>query len=398
MDEQQGNNQTNNQADEQRQDQGNAQGNAQNERPKQGKGGSFFHGMPNMPKMPKWDKAGKGSNADRSGATKAPKVPFKPWLIVLVLIIVIAVLISMNGYYKVDEQEQAVVTMFGKTMDVKTAGLYFKIPFVQQVHKVDTTTKGMQIGYSEANDPYERKSQVVEYEALMITSDFNFVDIDFYLEYRVSDPEKYLFRSTDPVAILRNLTQSAIRSTVSDYTVDEVITTGKNQIQAEVREKLVDALEEADIGLEVVNLSIQDAEPPTSEVMQAFKAVETAKQGADTAVNNAKQYQNEQIPAAEANADKITQQAEAKKEARIAEAEGQTARFNAMYEQYKLNPTVTRQRLFYETLEDVLPGLKVIIDDGGTQTLLPLDTFSENATGTVGSTSGSSADSKGGDQ
>lgn len=398
MDEQQGNNQTNNQADEQRQDQGNAQGNAQNERPKQGKGGSFFHGMPNMPKMPKWDKAGKGSNADRSGATKAPKVPFKPWLIVLVLIIVIAVLISMNGYYKVDEQEQAVVTMFGKTMDVKTAGLYFKIPFVQKVHKVDTTTKGMQIGYSEANDLYERKSQVVEYEALMITSDFNFVDIDFYLEYRVSDPEKYLFRSTDPVAILRNLTQSAIRSTVSDYTVDEVITTGKNQIQAEVREKLVDALEEADIGLEVVNLSIQDAEPPTSEVMQAFKAVETAKQGADTAVNNAKQYQNEQIPAAEANADKITQQAEAKKEARIAEAEGQTARFNAMYEQYKLNPAVTRQRLFYETLEDVLPGLKVIIDDGGTQTLLPLDTFSENATGTVGSTSGSSADSKGGDQ
>ena len=394
MDEQQGNNQTNNQADEQRQD----QGNAQNGRPKQGKGGSIFHGMPNMPKMPKWDKAGKGSNADRSGAKKAPKVPFKPWLIVLVLSIVIAVLISMNGYYKVDEQEQAVVTMFGKTMDVKTAGLYFKIPFVQQVHKVDTTTKGMQIGYSEANDPYERKSQVVEYEALMITSDFNFVDIDFYLEYRVSDPEKYLFRSTDPVAILRNLTQSAIRSTVSDYTVDEVITTGKNQIQAEVREKLVDALEEADIGLEVVNLSIQDAEPPTSEVMQAFKAVETAKQGADTAVNNAKQYQNEQIPAAEANADKITQQAEAKKEARIAEAEGQTARFNAMYEQYKLNPTVTRQRLFYETLEDVLPGLKVIIDDGGTQTLLPLDTFSENATGTVGSTSGSSADSKGGDQ
>ena len=148
---------------------------------------------------------------------------------------------------------------------------------------------------------------------------------------------------------------------------------GKNQIQAEVREKLVAALTSADIGIEVVNLSIQDAEPPTSEVMQAFKAVETAKQGADTAVNTAKQYQNEQIPAAEANADKITQQAEAQKEARIAEAEGQTARFSAMYEQYKLNPEVTRQRLFFEAMEDILPGLKVIIDDGQTQTVLPLE-------------------------
>ena len=310
---------------------------------------------------------------------KKPKA-VKPGMLLIAVIAVAVILIGKNGYYKVDEQEQAVVTMFGKVMDVKTAGLYFKIPFIQQVSKVDTTTKGMQIGYTQSSDPYDQHAEVVEHEALMITSDFNFVDIDFYLEYRVSDPMKYLYRSTDPVAILKNLTQSSIRSTVSDYTVDEVITTGKNQIQAQVRDKLVDALEEADIGLEVVNLSIQDAEPPTSNVMQAFKAVETAKQGADTAVNNAKQYQNEQIPAAEANADKITQQAQAKKEARIAEAEGQTARFNAMYEQYRLNPSVTRQRLFYETMEEVLPDLKVIVDDGTTQTMLPLDTFAQNVT------------------
>lgn len=295
--------------------------------------------------------------------------------IILALVVILIVLIGMNAYYKVDEQEQAVVTMFGKVIDVKTAGLYFKIPLIQTVTKVDTTTKGMQIGYTQSNDPYDQHADVVEYEALMITSDFNFVDIDFYLEYRVSDPEKFLFRSSEPIIILRNMTQSSIRSTVSDYTVDEVITTGKNQIQAEVREKLVSALIDADIGIEVVNLSIQDAEPPTNVVMQAFKAVETAKQGADTAVNNAKQYQNEQIPAAEANADKITQQAEAQKEARIAEAEGQTARFSAMYDQYKLNPEVTRQRLFYEAMEDILPGLKVIIDDGQTQTVLPLEEF-----------------------
>ena len=334
---------------------------------------------------------------------KGKKVQLK-WILIGAAIL-LAVIVGYNGYYNVNEQEQAVVTMFGKAVDVKTAGLYFKIPFVQQVHKVDTTTHGMQIGYTESADPYSQSIEVVEHEALMITSDFNFVDIDFYLEYRVSDPEKYLYNSERPVDILGNLAQEAIRSTVSDYTVDEVITTGKGQIQTQVRERLTAALQNADIGIEVVNLTVQDAEPPTSTVFQAFKAVETAKQGADTAVNNANQYKNEQIPAAEAQADKITQQAEAQKEARIAEAEGQVERFNSMYAEYALNPSVTRQRLFYEAMESVLPDKKVIIDDGNTQTVLPLDSFidagqteadSSSKAGNEGSSS--SENKKGGDQ
>ena len=334
---------------------------------------------------------------------KGKKVQLK-WIL-LGAAILLAVIVGYNGYYNVNEQEQAVVPMFGKAVDVKTAGLYFKIPFVQQVHKVDTTTHGMQIGYTESSDPYNQSVETVEYEALMITSDFNFVDIDFYLEYRVSDPEKYLYNSEKPIDILRNLAQEAIRSTVSDYTVDEVITTGKSQIQTQVRERLTAALQTADIGIEVINLTVQDAEPPTSTVFQAFKAVETAKQGADTAVNNANQYKNEQIPAAEAQADKITQQAEAQKEARIAEAEGQVERFNSMYAEYALNPSVTRQRLFYEAMESVLPDKKVIIDDGNTQTVLPLDSFidagqteadSSSKAGNEGSSS--SENKKGGDQ
>lgn len=322
----------------------------------------------------------------------------KPGVVLVIVLVIIAIIVASGSYYNVNEQEQAVVTMFGKAVDVKTAGLYFKIPFIQQVTKVDTTTHGMQIGYTTEDGMMEYYSsddyknyEVVEHEALMITSDFNFVDIDFYLEYRVSDPIKYLYTSGRPEAILKNLAQAGIRSTVINYTVDDVITTGKNQIQAQVREKLVDSLSDADIGMEVVNLSVQDAEPPTTAVMKAFKAVETAKQGADTAVNNANQYQNEQIPAAEAQADKILQQAQARKEARIAEAEGQTARFKAMYDQYILNPQVTKQRLFYETMEKVLPGQKVVIDDGTTQTVLPLDSFTGSGTSVTGSVSAGTA-------
>ena len=146
-------------------------------------------------------------------------------------------------------------------------------------------------------------------------------------------------------------------------------------IQSEVRETIMEELSELNIGLQIVNVSVQDAEPPTEAVIEAFKAVETAKQGADTAVNNAKRYQSEKIPAAEAQADRILQQAEAAKASRIAEAEGQAERFQRLYEEYAKYPLITRQRLFYETMEEVLPGLKVIVTDGGTQTMLPLESF-----------------------
>ncbi len=313
------------------------------------------------------------------------------------LLVILAAFVIISSLYSVNEQEQAVVTMFGKVTDVKTAGLYFKIPFIQKVHMVDTTTQGMQIGYTTYGYAESYPGEVVEAEAVMITSDFNFVDIDFYLEYRVSDPVKYLYASAEPQMILKNLTTACVRSTVINYTVDEAITTAKNQIQSQVREKLTEALAANDIGIEIVNITVQDAEPPTSEVMQAFKAVETAKQGADTAVNNAKQYQNEQIPAAEAEADRIIQDAEAAKQTRIAEAEGQVARFSAMYEQYAKNPQITRQRLYYEAIEDVLPGIKVIIDNGETQKVLPLSSFtgdSSESTVSEGSISSKTEDTK----
>ena len=207
-------------------------------------------------------------------------------------LVIVVLIIVFNCFYKVGEQEQAVVTTFGRVQGVKTAGLYFKLPFIQQVHKVDTTTRGMQIGYVE-NDRTPLNGYQVPEEATMITSDFNFVNIDFYLEYKVSDPQKFLYAASEPEAVLKNLAQSCIRSTVINYPVDEVITTGKGQIQAEVREMLTQELQRAGIGIELVNISVQDAEPPTETIMQAFKAVETAKQEADTAVNTALKYQNE---------------------------------------------------------------------------------------------------------
>ena len=295
-----------------------------------------------------------------------------------VLGILILIFIFTNAatgcLYRVDEQEAAVVTMFGNVIRTDTAGLYFKIPLIQQVRKVDTTIHGTGIGYAIEGDG---QTFTVDTEGIMITSDFNLIDIDFYMEYRVSDPIAYLYNSGQPELILKNIALAAIRSTVIDYTVDDAMTTGKAQIQAEVKAKIQETLEEQNIGLSIVNITVQDAEPPTREIVGAFKAVETAKQGKDTAINNANKYKNEQIPAAEAAADKIIKSAEAEKTARIAEAEGQVARFNAMYEQYALNPNITKQRMFYEAIENVLPDTKVIISDGSTPTIYPLDSFAK---------------------
>ncbi|MBQ3791148.1 MAG: FtsH protease activity modulator HflK [Lachnospiraceae bacterium] len=301
-------------------------------------------------------------------------------LIAGILIAVAVMAIGAGAFYNVGEQEQAVLTMFGRIVRTDTAGLYFKVPLLQRVHKVDMTTHGIGIGYQLSGDG---QNITVDEEGIMITSDFNFVDIDFYLEYKVSDPVAYLYNTRDPEGTMKNMALASIRSTVINYPVDEVITTAKGQIQAEVKEKLQKELAENVVGLMAVNVSVQDAEPPTPEIVQAFKEVETAKQGKETAVNNARKYQNEQIPRAEANADKITQSAEAAKAARIAEAEGQAERFSQMYDAYQKYPLITKQRMYYEAMEEVLPGTKVIITDGNTQEMLPIESFTAPADATV---------------
>ena len=289
-----------------------------------------------------------------------------------VIVLIAAIAIGFDGFYTVGEQEQAVITMFGTIVRTDTAGLYFKLPFIQRVRIVDMTTHGTGIGY---DTDKKGRSSAREDESVMITSDFNFVNIDFYLEYKVSDPVAYLYNSDNPEAILRNMLLACIRSTVADYPVDEVITTAKSEIQTSVRSKLTDMLNTSGIGLQCVNLTVQDAEPPTDKIIQAFKEVETARQARETMINAAKKYQSEQLPAAEAKADQVIQKAEAVKSARIAEAKGQAARFSSIYDEYKAYPLITKQRLFYEAVEEILPNAKVIITDGDSQKLLPVDKF-----------------------
>ena len=296
----------------------------------------------------------------------------------IILIAALALILfigAMTCFYTVDEKQQAVVTTFGKVTDVTGAGVHFKLPFgIQQAHMVDVNVfQKLELGYRTNSNG---NSTSVESESSMITGDYNIVNVDFFVEYKISDPVKYLYASEAPKEVLRNLIQSQVRNVVGSSTVDATLTDGKAGIQAQVKNLVAQILQEYDIGLVLVDVRIQDAEPPTKEVTEAFKAVETAKQRAETIINEAKAYQNAKLPEAQANADKLIQNAQYLKQKRINEALQQVALFEAMYKEYALNPSITRSRMYYEALSEILPGVKVYVNTGSgsnMQMLLPLE-------------------------
>ena len=299
----------------------------------------------------------------------------KPLLIAAVALVLIIGILTC--FYTVDDKQQAVVTTFGKVTDITDAGLHFKLPFgIQQVKKVDVNIyQKIELGYTTLSDG---NMVTKDSESSMITGDYNIVNVDFFVEYKISDPVQYLYSSNQPELILKNLIQSQIRNVVGSSTVDSVLTTGKENIQMQVRELVTQILQEYDIGLTLVDVRIQDSEPPTQAVIEAFKAVETAKQEAEAVVNEAKAYQNAQIPEAEAQADKLLQNAEYLKQKRINEALEQVAMFEAMYAEYANNPAITRSRMYYEAISQILPDVKVFINTGNGDSvdmLLPLDSL-----------------------
>ena len=315
--------------------------------------------------------------------TWPPKPPkkkpdFKRFGRTAVVFVLFAVLVlgAMTCFYTVDDKQQAVVTTFGKVTDVTDAGVHFMIPFgIQQVRKVDVNVyQKIELGYSSDGTNYN----VNENESAMITGDYNIVNVDFFVEYKISDPVQYLYSSNNPELILRNLIQSQVRNVVGSSTVDAVLTDGKENIQMQVKDLVSSILEEYQIGLTLVDVKIQDAEPPTQDVVEAFKAVETAKQQAETVINDAKAYQNAQLPLAQAQADKKIQNAEYLRQKRINEGTQQVAMFEAMYAEYALNPAITRSRMYYETISQILPGVKLYVNTGdgsNLQTLLPLESL-----------------------
>ncbi len=298
----------------------------------------------------------------------------------LVIAGVLLLVIAFTTWYTVDESEQAIVITFGKAGNpVTDSGLHFKLPWpIQNVEKLSKETFSLQFGYKQDTD-----GELVSYdkETKMITGDEYIVLADLVVQWKITDPEKYLFNSQDPQEILHDATSSSIRSVIGSSTIDAALTDGKAEIEAKTRELLTTLMTNYDIGISIQGVKLQDVELPNADVRAAFTAVTDARETKSTKINEAEKYKNQRESEAIGERDAIKSRALGQKTARIEQARGDVALFNDLHAEYKKNVAITRQRLIIETLEQVLPQAKIYImnDNGETLKYLPLQQL-ENQT------------------
>lgn len=291
----------------------------------------------------------------------------------LVIGILILGLVGFTSWYTVDESEQAVILTFGKAdTTVTEPGLKFKMPWpIQSVEKLSKETFSLQFGYKQ-----EDGEVVAEYEAdtKMITGDENIVLADLVVQWKIVDPIKFLFNSDNPRDILYDATSASLRSIIGSSKIDEALTDGRAKIEGDVRELLTTLVDRYDIGVSILAVKLQDVELPNEEVRAAFTNVTDARETMNTKINEANKYRNQKVNEALGQKDAIISRAEGEKAARLEKARGDVAVFNKLYEEYKKNPEVTRERLIIETLEQVLPNAEIYImnDDGNTLKYFPI--------------------------
>lgn len=294
---------------------------------------------------------------------------------IVTIILVIGVLTS---FYQVPTESVAVIQRFGQFLGIATPGLRFKIPFgVDKVTEVPVQRQlKLEFGFSTPNstDPYQGSGNYREQEdeKSMVTGDLNAAHVEWVVQYRVNDPKMFLFMLRDPKSTLRDLSESVMREVVGDRTVDEVLTIGRQEIENESVKKLQEIVAKLEMGLSVEQVQLINVHPPTP-VQKSFDEVNRAQQEREQAINLANGEYNRVVPKARGEADQKTSEAEGYAVKRVNEAEGDVARFKALLEQYEKAPEITRQRLYLETMAEVIPqmGPKIILDEGAKQ-FLPL--------------------------
>jgi membrane protease subunit HflK len=258
---------------------------------------------------------------------------YKPVITVIVLLIVV-----FGSFFQVATEEEGVVTRFGKHVRTVSPGLKMKIPFMEKVYKVPVERQkkqefGFRTQQAGIRTQYSRTGSVTEDEAIMLTGDLNLANVQWVVQYRVSDPYNYLFKVRNPDNTLRDLSEAITRQIVGDRTVNEVLTVGRAEIASEVKVLLQEVAREYSLGIEIAQVVLQDINPPES-VKQAFNAVNEAQQERETLINEAKSEYNKVIPRARGQAQETIQKAEGYATQRVNNAQGEVARFNALYDEY----------------------------------------------------------------
>lgn len=293
-----------------------------------------------------------------------------------IIIGLLALITLFTTVYTVGPEEVGVVIRFGKFERSVEPGLNFKIPFgVESVEKIPverqlkqefgfrTTASGVRSTYS--------KAEFVD-ESLMLTGDLNLADVEWVVQYRISDPYLFLFRVRNAEKTLRDMSESVVRKVVGDRTVNEVLTVGRMEVASTVEALLQELCNEYENGIKIDQVVLQDVNPPDL-VKPSFNAVNEAQQQRETLINQGQAEFNRVIPRARGEAQQTLQQAEAYSLTRINNALGEAARFNSLYDEYIKAPDVTKIRLYLETMSRLMPkiGNKIVVDENGNN-VLPL--------------------------
>ncbi|MBI3931813.1 MAG: FtsH protease activity modulator HflK [Acidobacteria bacterium] len=283
----------------------------------------------------------------------------------------VAILVLLlTGYYQVEPDEVAVIQRFGAFVDTAGPGPHLKIPFgVDRVTKVPVLRQlKMEFGFRSTTRAGVRSeyahSPETAGESLMLTGDLNVAVVEWIVQFRIKDPKAFLFNVRDVATTFHYMSEAAMRQAVGDHSVDEVITIGREAIALEAKKALQDLCDRYEIGIEVQQLVLQDVNPP-DPVKPAFNEVNQAIQEKERAINEAWAEYNQAVPKAKGEAEQAVRAAEGYALERVNNAEGDAKRFDALYEEYRKAPAVTRKRLYLETMGALLPklGRKVILDE-----------------------------------
>ncbi|OIQ15775.1 MAG: HflK protein [Bacteriovorax sp. MedPE-SWde] len=293
------------------------------------------------------------------------------------LIVAIIFVVGYTSFYTVEPDEEAVVIRFGHYQTTNSSGLHFKIPMgVDDVIKVKTkrvlqeefgfrtaSTRGRRSTYSKQN---------LENESLMLTGDLNVADVEWAVQYRISDPFKYIFQTSSPIQNVRDVSESIMRRVVGDRSVSDVLTIGKVEIETQAQVLMQKVLDRYDMGVQIISVKLQDVNPP-NVVKASFNEVNAAKQEQEKAINEAEGAYNKVIPEARGKAQKKISQAEGYASAVVNRAEGDVAKFKAILKEYKRAPKITKKRIYLETMEKLYGKFEnVMVIDPKVKGVLPV--------------------------
>jgi modulator of FtsH protease HflK len=279
-----------------------------------------------------------------------------------------------SALYTVPSDSVAVIQRFGKYLTEVPPGLHLKLPLGVDIATLVPVKRQLkqEFGFTTpgATDPYQSPRDGQK-ETEMVTGDLNAALVEWVVQYRVSDPVKFLFAVREPSETLRYVSESVMREVVGDRTVDEVITIGRQEIETDALAKMQAVATKYEMGISIDQVQLKNINPPQA-VQESFNEVNQAQQEKEKLINEARRDYNKVIPLAEGEKDQRIREADGYRLKRINEAEGDAARFNALLTEYTKAPEVTRRRIYIETLQETLPGIrsKIIIDEQ-TRSILP---------------------------